>query len=187
MPTGQTLCFLMTAANPALRTKVIEVLGNDSILIKELVIELGDTERHVPMLNGTLCLSNRWFQYFMSGQELQMQQSASFPAQKITTSLHWGEIVLDEVVMKQVMEINTWLKHGDTLMNDRGVHNKNKPGYRALFYGPPGTGKILTATLIGKVANRDVFKIALSMVVSEYISETEKNLSRIFDIAKDKR
>ena len=61
-----------------------------------------------------------------------------------------------------------------------------KPGYRALFYGPPGTGKTLTATLLGKHTGKDVFRIDLSRVVSKYIGETEKNLSRLFDKAENK-
>ncbi len=61
-----------------------------------------------------------------------------------------------------------------------------KPGYRALFYGPPGTGKTLTATLLGKYTGKDVFRIDLSRVVSKYIGETEKNLSRLFDKAENK-
>jgi SpoVK/Ycf46/Vps4 family AAA+-type ATPase len=61
-----------------------------------------------------------------------------------------------------------------------------KPGYRALFHGPPGTGKTLTATLLGKQTNREVFRIDLSRVVSKYIGETEKNLSRLFDKAENK-
>jgi SpoVK/Ycf46/Vps4 family AAA+-type ATPase len=61
-----------------------------------------------------------------------------------------------------------------------------KPGYRALFHGPPGTGKTLTATLLGKYTHKDVFRIDLSRVVSKYIGETEKNLSRLFDKAENK-
>src|SRR6202012_489898 len=100
--------------------------------------------------------------------------------------MEWEDIVLDDLVMAQVEEINTWLEHGDTLMNDWGLLKKIKPGYRALFYGPPGTGKTLTATLIGKASGRDVYKVDLSMIVSKYIGETEKNLSKIFDIAQYK-
>jgi SpoVK/Ycf46/Vps4 family AAA+-type ATPase len=61
-----------------------------------------------------------------------------------------------------------------------------KPGYRALFHGPPGTGKTLTALIVGKKTGRDVFRIDLSMVVSKFIGETEKNLSRLFERAKSK-
>jgi SpoVK/Ycf46/Vps4 family AAA+-type ATPase len=55
-----------------------------------------------------------------------------------------------------------------------------------LFFGPPGTGKTLTATLLGKHTGKDVFRIDLSRVVSKYIGETEKNLSRLFDKAENK-
>ena len=54
-------------------------------------------------------------------------------------------------------------------------------GYRALFWGPPGTGKTLAAGLLGKSVSEDVYRIDLSMVVSKWIGETEKNLSVIFD------
>jgi len=71
-------------------------------------------------------------------------------------------------------------------MNRLNMKRWVKPGYRALFHGPPGTGKTLTALIIGKKTNRDVFRIDLSMVVSKFIGETEKNLSQLFDRAKNK-
>lgn len=55
-----------------------------------------------------------------------------------------------------------------------------------MFSGPPGTGKTLTAALLGKSTGRDVYRVDLSMVVSKYIGETEKNLSRVFDAASYK-
>jgi len=186
LPTGQTLCFLVTAVNPELREKVLEILSRENILIKEQVIILGDTESFLPRLNGILILSNHWFHYFLTGEHLQEENTASFPAQRITTNMDWDDIVLSSHVMEQVTEINTWIEHGNTLMNDWGLAKRLKPGYRALFYGPPGTGKTLTATLLGKTSGRDVYKVDLSMVVSKYIGETEKNLSKIFDIAGHK-
>lgn len=50
----------------------------------------------------------------------------------------------------------------------------------------PGIGKSLTASLLGKSVNMDVYRIDLSKVVSKYIGETEKNLSNIFDLAENK-
>jgi SpoVK/Ycf46/Vps4 family AAA+-type ATPase len=55
-----------------------------------------------------------------------------------------------------------------------------------LFYGPPGTGKTLTASLLGKMFNLDVYRIDLSMVISKYIGETEKNLEKVFKRAENK-
>ena len=55
-----------------------------------------------------------------------------------------------------------------------------------LFYGPSGTGKTLKVTLLGKHAERDVYRVDLSMVVSTYIGETEKNLAKLCDKAESK-
>lgn len=187
LPTGQTLCFLITAVNPELRYEVMEVLGQQSVLIKEQVIILEETENNLPRFNGMLIMSERWLHYFLTGETLPVENTAAFPAQRITTNMQWNDIILSEHVMDQVAEINAWMEHGDTLMNDWGLDKRLKPGYRALFYGPPGTGKTLTATLLGKASKRQVYKIDLSLVVSKYIGETEKNLSKIFDTAEHKR
>lgn len=186
LPTVQTLSFLIASGNPGLRINTVAVLDKENPLIREQVIIIGETEPHIPKLNGILALSDRWFHYFVTGEELQQELSASFPAQKISTEMDWEDIVLDHTVMEQVEEINTWMQHGSTLLGDWGLSKKIKPGYRALFYGPPGTGKTLTATLLGKASGRDVYKVDLSMIVSKYIGETEKNLSKIFDIAQHK-
>ncbi|EKD59333.1 MAG: hypothetical protein ACD_55C00066G0003, partial [uncultured bacterium] len=86
----------------------------------------------------------------------------------------------------QIHEIENWIKHNETLLNEWGMKRKLKQGYRALFHGPSGTGKTLTATLLGKYTGRDVYRIDLSRVVSKYIGETEKNLSALFDKAEYK-
>ncbi len=78
------------------------------------------------------------------------------------------------------------MKHGATLLLDKVLGKKLKSGYRALFYGPSGTGKTLTATLLGKQFQKDVYRIDLSQIVSKYIGETEKNLEKVFSKAENK-
>ncbi len=56
-------------------------------------------------------------------------------------------------------------------------------GVSALFSGPPGTGKTMIAGILGNLLGVDVFRIDLSRIVSKWIGETEKNLSRLFDEA----
>jgi hypothetical protein len=185
LPTGETLCFLITVNDPALRYQVMELLGKESILIKEQLLELAETESHLPKFSGQLSLSRSWFNYFLTGEQQLTEQGTSFPAQKISTQMKWEDAVLDGLVVEQLNEITAWLQHSHTLMDNWGLAKTLKPGYRALFYGPPGTGKTLTATLIGKTTGREVYKVDLSMIVSKYIGETEKNLSRVFDVAKD--
>jgi SpoVK/Ycf46/Vps4 family AAA+-type ATPase len=72
------------------------------------------------------------------------------------------------------------LDHRDELLNDWGLSKHITSGYRALFYGPPGTGKSLTASLLGRMTNHQVYRINLSQVASKYIGETEKKLDRLF-------
>ena len=186
IPTGQTACFLITATNPEWRNEVSAIFEKQSTLMKERVIALSETEPYVPTFSGILGISDQWLQYFLTGEYPQLEQGASFPAQKITTELDWEDIVLDDLIMGQLREITTWLEHGSSLLKDWGLRKKIKPGYRALFYGPPGTGKTLTATLLGKISGKEVYKVDLSMIVSKYIGETEKNLAKIFDIAQHK-
>src|SRR5690606_8166747 len=112
--------------------------------------------------------------------------SMDFPAKKITASYNWDELVLDSHSREQLNDIIIWLEHGTQLMEDWEMNNKIKPGYKVLFHGPPGTGKTLTAGLFGKIAQKDVYRIDLSMVISKYIGETEKNLEKVFAKAEHK-
>lgn len=186
LPTGQTLLFLIAATKPSLRKDAVAIFNKDNILIKEQILSLETTETFIPKFNGIISLSKRWFHNFLSGEMPKLEHSSTFPAQKITTHLAWDDVVLNDLVMDQVLELKAWLTHGNTLLKDWKLYKKIKPGYRALFYGPPGTGKTLTVSLLGKVSKRDVYRVDLSMIVSKYIGETEKNLSRVFDIAEHK-
>jgi SpoVK/Ycf46/Vps4 family AAA+-type ATPase len=58
-------------------------------------------------------------------------------------------------------------------------------GLIALFTGPSGTGKTLSAEIMANELGLDLYKVDLSIVVSKYIGETEKNLSRVFQEAQD--
>jgi SpoVK/Ycf46/Vps4 family AAA+-type ATPase len=53
-------------------------------------------------------------------------------------------------------------------------------GLLALFAGASGTGKTMAAEALANGQGVDLYKVDLSAVVSKWIGETEKNLSRIF-------
>jgi AAA+ superfamily predicted ATPase len=186
IPTVQTLLFIATAAHPTLRVDLINVLAPKSTLRLEQVIEIQQTPDHVPSNGGAIKISENYLHYFLTGIQLHFEHSPDFPAHKIETPLDWQDVVLDDLVQEQIAEIQTWLEHGQSILDEWKLNRKIKPGYRSLFYGPPGTGKTLTATLLGKANGRDVYRIDLSMIVSKYIGETEKNLAKVFDIAQHK-
>lgn len=136
--------------------------------------------------NGFVEPTVEFFDRFVLGRPFRPEFSSDFPAKLITTSRSWEDLVLDPKVMRQVEEIKLWLRYGDIVLDELALRGKVKDGYRALFYGPSGTGKTFTASLLGKVTGRDVYKVDLSLVVSKYIGETEKNLSNIFAQAEDR-
>jgi SpoVK/Ycf46/Vps4 family AAA+-type ATPase len=143
----------------------------------------GDGE---PKMSGRLVLDEEYVDLFTSGRISKPRLSSDFPAERITTELGWNDLVLNEKTMAGIKEIETWLKYNDELLGGWKMHGKIKRGFRVLFHGPSGTGKTLTACLLGKYTERDVFRIDLSMVVSKYIGETEKNLSKLFNKAANK-
>ena len=110
----------------------------------------------------------------------------SFPAKLIATDLTWDDLILNTELKDQIDELQAWVKHNEELMVKWGMHSRLRKGYRTLFYGPPGTGKTFTAGLLGKYTDKQVYKIDLSMIVSKYIGETEKNLELLFARAEDK-
>ncbi|MEP1780548.1 ATP-binding protein, partial [Reichenbachiella sp.] len=158
----------------------------DHFFAKHNILKMDPVADGEPIMSGVLRLSEEVLDYFTSGTIRKPDLSIKFPARHITTDLEWGDLVLEQNTAHQIDEIRTWIEHGHVLMNGWGLGKKIRPGYRCLFYGPPGTGKSMTACLLGKSTGKDVYRVDLSMVVSKYIGETEKNLSRVFEQAESK-
>ena len=96
------------------------------------------------------------------------------------------DLVLNKQLMDELGLILNWIQFREEIKSSEKLRKSFRTGYRALFYGPPGTGKSLTAAILGKNYDLPVYRIDLSQVVSKYIGETEKNLSRLLDIAEHK-
>ena len=107
-------------------------------------------------------------------------------ARKITPSHRWKDIVLPADRLEQMREICNQVKYRDRVYGEWGFDRKlsQGKGLSALFAGPSGTGKTMAAGIIAAELGLDLYKIDLSTVVSKYIGETEKNLSRIFGEAE---
>lgn len=107
-------------------------------------------------------------------------------AKKIIPLHTWEDIVLPADIKAQLKEIRLYIKHKGTVYSDWKFDKKLSlgKGLNALFSGPSGTGKTMAAQIIAKEAKLDIYKIDLSSVISKYIGETEKNLSKIFKEAE---
>lgn len=186
LPTGETAIFVLAGHNLEARFSLYHLFGPDHFFAGHNILRLESVSNDEPGLSGVLKISREFLDLFTTGEAHKPNFSADFPARHITTNLDWEDLVLDPNTIRSINEIRAWIDHGATLLNDWGLGKKLRPGYRSLFYGPPGTGKTMTACLLGKSTNRDVYRIDLSMVVSKYIGETEKNLEKVFAQAEHK-
>ena len=186
IPTGETAAFILCGNNLEDRFLLLKIFGEDHFFRKSNIIRLSNINSDEPFLSGIITISAEYLSYFTHGEAYKPGFNANFPAQRLETKMDWNDLILDADTLQEVEEIKDWLQYGETLLGDWGLGKTLKPGFKALFYGPPGTGKTLTASLLGKQAQAHVYRIDLSMVVSKYIGETEKNLEKVFAMAENK-
>jgi hypothetical protein len=136
-----------------------------------------------PAMAGVLAIPRDQAALLATGTTIGPDYAADFPARRLTTRMGWDDLVLAPEVLDQIDPVSAWIAGETRILDDWGLRRILTPGYRALFYGPPGTGKTLTAALLGRRAGLAVYRIDLSMVVSKYVGETEKNLAGVFDRA----
>ena len=107
-------------------------------------------------------------------------------AQRIESDAVWDDLILPTRQKDTLQEIVAHLQQRSKVYGDWGFGGKSQRGLgiTALFAGASGTGKTLAAEVLAQELQLDLYKIDLSAVVSKYIGETEKNLSKIFDAAE---
>lgn len=187
LPTGETVAFMLAGEDAERRSAVVQLFEKEHWFYTQNLLRLEGRAEGEPFLSGQLRASDELLSKVLHAKEYKPDYSTGFPAKRISTPLSWKDLVVDYRVAAQLEEINTWITGSDIIMEDWGLKRILKPGYRTLFYGPPGTGKTLAATLLGKRNGMDVYRVDLSMIVSKYIGETEKNLARVFDMAENRR
>lgn len=100
--------------------------------------------------------------------------------------LRLDDLILPEDVKGQIVEIIEAVSAQSRVFREWGFGKKfNKGrGLSALFDGDPGTGKTLSAEVIAAELGLGLYRVNVANVVSKYIGETEKNLTRIFTEAR---
>jgi len=187
LPTMDTLLFILCGDDLQQRIFYLNHFDRNHILLASLLVQLESPSSMEPFTASVLIASNDLIELLLKGTEYAPEFSHSFPAKHLTTRQTWDDLVLEESTSKQIEEIKTWVELGDQMLDELDLRDKIKPGYRSLFFGPPGTGKTFTAALLGKHTGYDVYRIDLSLIISKFIGETEKNLNKIFDRAENKK
>jgi hypothetical protein len=104
-------------------------------------------------------------------------------AVRVTPRRGWEDLILPHDESSQLAELAARYRRRDVVYGTWAFPAVPSTGVVALFSGPSGTGKTLAAEVIAGDLGLDLYKVDLAAVVSKYIGETEKNLSRIFDAA----
>ena len=183
-PTTETALFMVAGTNTAQRIKAMQLFEPDQPLGRRVGVTLAKAEN--TQTTNRVDLPMHRVMALCDGTPPRPDFSPNFPAKRLISGLNWNDLVLPISVKDQLDHILTWLENRTIILDDWGLGRHFGRGYKALFSGPPGTGKTLTATLLGQRTGLDVYRVDLSMVVSKYIGETEKNLGIIFDMAAER-
>jgi len=89
------------------------------------------------------------------------------------------DLVLTDDQMTEITKIGKAIEHRDYLA-DIGLREIGK----LLFVGPPGTGKTSTARALARDMDLPFVEVKLSMITSQYLGETAKNVEKTFEVAK---
>jgi hypothetical protein len=117
---------------------------------------------------------------------LQSNRKLAQLAQSVVPRRTWNDLVLPADRMAALREIHDQVRYRTVVHESWGFQQKLalSRGLNVLFGGPPGTGKTMAAEVLASALGLDLYTIDLSRVVSKYVGETEKNLSRIFAEAR---
>lgn len=186
LPTGQTAVFLLAGENRNRQMEIEQLFWSDREFSRKKILWLEDLPHGEPVLSGKIIMALDYVGQFLFGISAPPHFGTLFPAKRIKTMLRSGDIMMNNEIIRHYRNLKEWIEFNPRLMDEWGMKKRLRQGYRVLFYGPAGTGKTLTANVLGNETMKEVYKIDLSMVVSKYIGETEKNLELLFARAEDK-
>jgi AAA+ superfamily predicted ATPase len=103
------------------------------------------------------------------------------------TELTFDDLILPAPNIRQLEELRARIRYRSQVYSGLGFERRLSlgKGLIAMFTGSSGTGKTMAAELLAREQGVDLYKVDLSAVVSKYVGETEKNLSRVFAEAED--
>lgn len=186
LPTAETALFLLSGDDLSKRLLIAEMFDANHVFFKKGVLDILSKNDSGSQYDGELKMNQDYVESFLYDKVRRPRYSSDFPAHLLETKLTWEDLVLNPSTDEKLEELKDALLYKDQLSEEWGLGAHLKPGYRAIFYGPSGTGKSLTATLLGKMLDRDVYRVDLSAIISKYIGETEENLRKLLSKSEDK-
>lgn len=110
-----------------------------------------------------------------------IQWTATYPKYKL------DDLVLDPDTWDKLLEVISYFENRDLIFVAWGLAERfsQEEGLTVNLYGPPGTGKTMAAHAIANALRKKMICVDYAEIESKYVGETSKNLSRLFEIAKE--
>jgi len=115
----------------------------------------------------------------VDGEKKEADSYQPLPLNDQVEALSWDDLVIEDhlkeellLVIQLLHDANTAKKYG--IQAPKGI----------LLYGPPGTGKTTIAKVMARTAGLNFFALKVDEVVSKWVGESEKNLSKLFRAAQ---
>jgi hypothetical protein len=107
-------------------------------------------------------------------------------AEKVDVRGAWESLVLPPHIIRQLRDVCAAERYRQTVYTTWEFDKRLTAGkgIDVLFCGSSGTGKTMAAGILSRELGLDLYRIDLSVVVSKYIGETEKQLNLIFREAR---
>lgn len=106
--------------------------------------------------------------------------------QSVPAVYTWDDLILPEESSRQLKLLCDQVKYKNIVGEEWGFYEKTAygRGVCALFSGAPGTGKTMAVQVIANELGLNLYRVDLSQLISKYIGETEKNISKVFARAR---
>jgi ATPase family protein associated with various cellular activities (AAA) len=98
----------------------------------------------------------------------------------------WDDLVLPEPMKAALTDFAFEIGDRERVWQERAAGRLllSEPSLAALFCGPSGCGKTMAAQVIAAELQLELLRVNLGSVLSKYIGETARNLSRVFALAR---
>ena len=125
----------------------------------------------------------------MAAAERQQTPGMGNVARRTWVSRSRADLMLPEALGQQIDEIIATESVRESVLRSWGLGARLQKGLGliCLFDGEPGTGKTLSAEVVASELGMPLYTVNVANVVSKWVGETEKNLSRIFEDAQKNR
>lgn len=180
---------LSVSNDVALEDLVEATDGNSAADIKEICNQAGlhalRRSKQVKGARGKFDIASQDFEVALS--EFEVRESipeggyAPEPLNEAVEKLSWDDLIIDSELREELSSVVELLKDPDAA-KQYGI----EPPKGILLNGPPGTGKTTLAKVIANQAGLSFFNLQIDEVVSKWVGDSEKNLTRLFESAQSR-